>query len=75
MRANSLLYKWFLETFKGDSERIKGVERLLRERHFGLAESAVCKALRAEYGQETEKADTATKGLIKVKSASQVYYL
>lgn len=55
MKYGSMLFDWYVEEFKGEPERVRGVERLLREGHTGLAESAVVRALKAKRNGERIK--------------------
>ncbi len=52
MKNGSMLFDWYVEEFKDTPERVRGVERLLRQGHTGLAESAVVKALRGRYKRQ-----------------------
>ena len=70
MKHGSILHSWFLEEFKGERERIRAVEDLLRAGHTGLAESVAIRSLRGRY-KTTEGKSTG----IKVSSGGQSYFI
>ncbi len=49
MKSDSLMYKWFLEEFKGDPIKVNSVNGLLRKGHRGLAETVVIRNLKSKY--------------------------
>jgi len=72
MRRGSILHQWFLEDFSEDRERMRAVESLLEKGFTGLAESVVCRALKAKNDKATV---TAPVGKIRVNHNGLTEYI